>query len=533
MDLNPQHFAEGTPSMPSMPSIPALPRVGATWPPAITPGASALPASYVQARLRKLLLRRWAIRLALVALDALMITLAFVAAYYTRYVVFNGVQFTTPFLKENLSSFEELQVIVTLGMLLAFSLKGLYSLRIAGNWFKEFWTIAAATTMAFAVFSAYDYIVRKTDIAFDARSRSLVIFAWIFIIVFVSLARLLVSLGVTVLYSRGMGLTNLLVVGSGRLGKLIMQQIAATHNLGFRVVGFIHDQEESPGDFGRFKALGALADLEDVIHRENIGEVMIALPSQQHEQILRSLAICERAGAASNLVPDFHEMSLARFDIDSVEGIPLFGVRQQLAGTWRYRVKRLVDIVGALLLLVVGGPFWLLIALAIKLDSPGPVLYRQKRVGYRGVRFGCLKFRSMYLDAETMQDDLRGNMHGDERGKFKLRDDPRCTPVGRFLRRTSLDEIPQLINILNGEMSLVGPRPPLVAEYERYEDWEQGRLEMPPGLTGLWQVRGRSDIDFDEMVLMDLYYIENWSLRLDFQILLRTVPAVLASRGAY
>jgi exopolysaccharide biosynthesis polyprenyl glycosylphosphotransferase len=503
---------------------------GAALPPLTTvPSTSILAATRPQKRM----LRRWMPRCCLLALDAAMITIAFVAAYFTRYDVLNGVQFTTPFMEEQLSSFRELQLVVTVGMVLAFALKGLYGLRVAGNSFKAFWAIAAATTAAFAVFSAYDYLVRKTDVALDSRSRSLVIFAWLFIIIFVSVARLLVSLGVTYLYGRGIGLTNLLVVGSGRLARLMMQQIAATPNLGYRVVGFIYDQESPSGDFGRFKALGDLSDLERVLLRERIGEVIIALPSQQHEQILRAVASCERVGAAFKLAPDIHELSMARFDIDTIEGIPLIGLKQSLTSTWRYRIKRAVDIIGASLMLVVGAPFWLLIALAVKLDSPGPILYHQQRIGYRGARFTCLKFRSMDADAETLLDSIRDQSSVNERGKFKLPNDPRRTMVGRFLRRTSLDEIPQLFCVLRGEMSLVGPRPPLVVEYARYEDWEKGRLEMRPGLTGLWQVRGRSDIDFDEMVLMDLYYIENWSLRLDFQILLRTIPAVLASRGAY
>ncbi len=541
MNIKQERLAEGTPGIASIPSIQALPEpslaavsrgesAGSLTP---FPGVTVLPAQDVRSRLRKRLLRRQMSRLLLLALDAVMITVAFVAAYYTRYVVLNGVTFTTPFLEERLSSFQELQAVVTIGMLVAFSLNGLYGLRAAGNWFKEFWAIAAATTGAFAVFSAFDYIVRKTDVAFDARSRSLVIFAWLFIIIFVSVARLLVSLGVTYLYFRGIGLTNLLIVGSGRLAKLMMQQIAATQNLGYHVVGFLHAEDSAPNDFGRFRALGALSDLDDVIRRENIGEVMIALPSQQHEQILRVVAICDHAGAAFKLAPDLHELSLARFDIDAIEGIPLLGLKYSLTSTWRRQIKRVVDIVGAALILLIGAPLWLLIALAIKLDSPGPVLYHQQRIGYRGKRFGLPKFRSMSVDAEEQLDDVRHMAPGDERGKFKLRNDPRCTLTGRFLRRTSLDEIPQLLSVLRGEMSLVGPRPPLVVEYERYEDWEKGRLEMLPGLTGLWQVRGRSDIDFDEMVLMDLYYIENWSLRLDFQILLQTIPAVLASRGAY
>src|SRR5262249_34827466 len=204
-----------------------------------------------------------------------------------------------------------------------------------------------------------------------------------------------------------------------------------------------------------------------------------------------------------------------------------------LTSSWRYRVKRGIDVLGALTLLVVSAPLWALIALAITLDSPGPVLLRQLRLGYRGRPFRCFKFRSMRDGAASLRDEMPTAEAGNERGKFKLRDDPRCTRVGRFLRRMSLDELPQLLNVLAGEMSLVGPRPPLPEEYERYEDWEKARLEMPPGITGVWQVRGRSDLDFSEMVLMDLYYIENWSLRLDLQILLQTIPAVVSRRGAY
>jgi lipopolysaccharide/colanic/teichoic acid biosynthesis glycosyltransferase len=175
----------------------------------------------------------------------------------------------------------------------------------------------------------------------------------------------------------------------------------------------------------------------------------------------------------------------------------------------------------------------LLIALAIKLDSPGPVFYKQTRLGYRGEPFSFYKFRSMHVDADRIHQQIIQATEGDERGKSKLRNDPRRTRVGRLIRKTSLDEVPNILNVLKGEMSLVGPRPPLPSEFAQYEDWERARLEMPPGITGLWQVRGRSDLDFDEMVLMDLYYIENWSLRLDVQILLQTVPAVLTRRGAY
>jgi exopolysaccharide biosynthesis polyprenyl glycosylphosphotransferase len=415
--------------------------------------------------------------------------------------------------------------------LLAFSLRGLYRLRVVGTWMRQVAVIIAATTGAFALFAAYEFVLQRTDFAI-VQTRLLVALTWGSVIVVVSLTRLTLALLVGWQYRRGVGLTNLLVVGSGRLGKLTLQNVAASPDLGYRVVGFIHDLDGSPTDFGRFKALGTLADLERVIAAGHIAEVIVALPSQQHRQILRTVQLCERAGASFKLVPDLYELSLSRIDVDAVQGMPLIGFRHTPAAGWPRTVKRLIDITVAGALLVIAAPVWLLVALAIRLDSPGPVLYRQRRLGYRAQPFGMLKFRSMRPDAEQLLDRMRA-AQSDRGVIFKHRSDPRRTLVGRFIRRTSLDELPQLINVLTGEMSLVGPRPPLPREYDDYQEWEKARLEVTPGLTGLWQVRGRSDIDFDEMVLMDLYYIENWSLRLDLQILLRTIPAVLSRRGAY
>ncbi len=499
------------------------------------PGRAAqpvMPIYSVDQQLRRRRARSFTARTLLFLIDAAMINVAFYAAYYIRFVVLHGVQFTTAFINEPFSSFTELEIVVTLGLLALFYARGLYRLRSTGTWFKQFWIISSAATAGFAIFAAYDYVLRQTDISLSG-SRSLVGLAWLLIIIVVSFVRLLTSGFVTWLYRHGHFLTGVLVIGSGRLGKLMMQQIAATPNLGYRVLGFISDSDDPPADFGRFKALGGMDDIDQVIRQQRITEAIIALPSHQHQQILRTVKICERAGADFKLVPDLYELSLSRIDVDAIEGIPLIGLRRSLTGSFQYRIKRVIDVVGAAFLLLVGAPIWLLTALAIKLDSPGPVLHHQTRLGYRGQPFDCLKFRSMYVNADQMLDRLRAALPEDERGKFKLRNDPRRTRVGSFIRRTSLDEAPQLLNVLRGDMSLIGPRPPLPAEFERYEDWEKARLEMPPGITGLWQVRGRSDIDFNEMVLMDLYYIENWSLRLDIQILLQTIPAVLSSKGAY
>lgn len=195
-------------------------------------------------------------------------------------------------------------------------------------------------------------------------------------------------------------------------------------------------------------------------------------------------------------------------------------------------IIRIVDVVVAALLILLGLPIWICIALTICINSPGAAIYKQTRIGINGRPFKVYKFRSMYKNADQLQTALLA--HNEAQGPiFKMKVDPRITPVGRFLRRTSFDEIPQLINVLRGEMSLVGPRPHPLNDVARYEEWHKARLAIKPGLTGLWQVLGRSDIGFDEGILMDLYYIKNQSLRLYFQILLRTIPAVFSGRGAY
>jgi exopolysaccharide biosynthesis polyprenyl glycosylphosphotransferase len=491
-----------------------------------------MPVLSVEARLRKRRLRAGAGRLTCLLLDALMINLAFLGAYYIRYQVLEGVTLgPSRFALFQLKQFIPLQVLISVGLLLAFYVRGLYRLRSTGTWFKQFSLVIGSTTMAFAFFAAYEFILQSTSLSV-VQTRLLVALTWGTTIVAVCLMRFILSLGLGWLYRHGVGMTNLLVVGSGRLGKLMMQHIAASPDLGYRVVGFVQDLDGPPADFGRFKVLGTMADLDAIIRNHRVEEVIIALPSHQHHQILRTVRLCERAGADFKLVPDLYELSLSRIDVDAIEGVPLIGLRRSLTSSWQRIVKRTIDIVFAGAVLFIGAPIWLLIALAIKLDSAGPVFYSQERLGYRGEPFQFLKFRSMYVDADQKLDQLRARQNA--RGViFKDRQDPRRTRVGSFLRRTSLDEIPNFFNVLRGEMSVVGPRPPLPSEFVNYEDWEKARLEATPGITGLWQVRGRSDIDFDEMVLMDLYYIENWSLRLDLQILLRTIPAVLFSRGAY
>jgi exopolysaccharide biosynthesis polyprenyl glycosylphosphotransferase len=485
--------------------------------------------------------------IAMIILDTIVVVVSFRLAYHLRYDTFFNNQLLTTF-RYNLlgiennshaplkitpdaltpfSYFQSLEIGIVIGLILIFTLRGLYKIRLTGTWFRQVWTIVSSTTLGMAFLITYYFIFQPVS-----NSRLLVPFVWATAIIILCIARLVVSSIMGILYRLGLGETRLLVVGSGRLGKMIMQHIVANPNLGYNIVGFLHDMNEPPSDFGRFKMLGTLDDLGMVIRSLQIDEVIIALPSYLHQQSIRTVRLCERLGTSFKLVPDLHELSLSRIDMEAIEGIPLIGIKQVSINSLQGFVTRVVDMIVAFLILIIGFPLWLCIALGIAITSPGGILFKQTRIGLAGRPFKVYKFRSMYKDADAHLADLL-TLNEAQGPLFKIKDDPRITPVGRFLRHTSFDEIPQLFNVIKGEMSLVGPRPALPQEVAQYDELQRERLTVKPGMTGLWQIRGRSDISFDEGVLMDLYYIENWSLRLYFQTLLRTIPVVIFGRGAY
>jgi exopolysaccharide biosynthesis polyprenyl glycosylphosphotransferase len=482
-------------------------------------------------------------RVFMIALDAVLLVFSFYLAHALRY---NILQETDLFSKvssyitgERINQFHEtrfLQYIPLIAsfvimLIVIFAIRGLYNLRLTGSWFQQIWTIISSATIGVALLMAYYYFFQYSN-PLALNSRLLVLFFWLFTILVLGIGRLLVSSTMGMLYRMGHGETRLLVVGSGRLGKLIMQHIAANPALGYSIVGFLHDLNEPLGDFGRFKMLGTIDDIRQVIRSMQVDEVIIALPSHMNQQVIQSVKLCEHLGTTFKLIPDLYGVNLSRIDMETIEGIPLLGIKQASLNTFQRLITRLIDITIAGAILLLGSPLWLCLAAAVRLSSRGEVIFKQPRVGLNGAYFFCYKFRSMYKDADQRLAHLLDK--NEAKGPlFKMKDDPRITPIGKFLRRTSLDEIPQLLNVLNGDMSLVGPRPAVPREVEQYQEWQKGRLAIRPGLTGLWQVRGRSDLSFDEGVLMDLYYIENWSLRLYIQILLRTIPAVLFSRGAY
>jgi exopolysaccharide biosynthesis polyprenyl glycosylphosphotransferase len=279
-------------------------------------------------------------------------------------------------------------------------------------------------------------------------------------------------------------------------------------------------------------SLGGPQDLAEVLRRVEPDELVLAETDLDERTVLDVVETAHRLGVRVRIAPTTTELLVQRGEYVPGQGAPLFELRPPVFTGADWAVKRSFDLVVSVLVLVVGLPIWLLIALAIKLDSRGPVLYRDRRVGVGEREFGMVKFRTMVAGADLLQADLEDRNEA-EGALFKIREDPRVTRVGALLRRLSIDELPQVLNVLRGEMSLVGPRPLPLRDYRMLEDWHRQRYLVLPGITGLWQISGRSNLSFDDLVRLDFYYLENWSIWLDVAILVKTIPAVLGRRGAY
>lgn len=319
------------------------------------------------------------------------------------------------------------------------------------------------------------------------------------------------------------------LVGTGEHIEDVAHALAAGGEEGINVIGFI---SLSPRPHNGLVSLGSLEDIGDVVLDHRVDEVIIADPDFPQREAVELIDQCHQRGVVVRIAPSTMEILVHRAEFVPGQSVPLFELKPPVFEGFDYALKRSFDLVGSMLLLVVLSPALVACALAIKLSSRGPVIYRSLRPGIGGVPFSCFKFRTMYRDAHARQSALEG-LNEASGALFKIRDDPRVTPVGRMLRRFSIDELPQLFNVVLGQMSLVGPRPLPQRDYDQLEDWHKKRYLVMPGITGLWQVSGRSDLDFDDLVRLDFLYLERWSVFLDLSILIKTVPAVLSRRGAF
>ncbi|HEV7666514.1 MAG TPA: sugar transferase [Chloroflexota bacterium] len=466
-----------------------------------------------------------AARIALLMVDIGAVNLAFYLAWFARYRLSLVIDLDPGNYVEH-DVYLPLQIALSLVFAFTIALRGLYRLPRAASALDDLSSIFSAAGLSVMIAFAGSTFVR-----YPAESRLTLIFAWALITILVLCGRLICLWVLGMLHQRGIGVSRTLVVGDNTVGRMIMQALAARPHLGFQIAGFL--SSEGISDFGRFRRLGTPDELERIIHQEHIAQVVIALPSKSHEAIMRIVDHCRRDGVQFRLVPDLYEVSLGRLDIDTVNGIPLMGMKDHAILGLNFLTKRVIDVALSLTVLVLLSWFLLPLALLIWIEDRGASpLFGQVRVGRGGTHFLMRKFRSMRPGADEQLATLL-EYNEAEGPIFKMRDDPRRTRIGTFMRRWSIDELPQLWNVVRGDMSLVGPRPATPREVALYEDWQLHRLETLPGITGLWQVSGRSELGFSEQVLMDIMYIENWSLGLDLRILLRTVPAVLSGKGAF
>ena len=319
------------------------------------------------------------------------------------------------------------------------------------------------------------------------------------------------------------------LVGSDEHIESVAHALSGGPHPSVNVVGFI---SLKPRPDNGLQSLGTLDELGDVVARNRIDEVIIADSDFPQDRAVELVDLCHRRGVRVRVAPSTMEILIHRAEFVPGESVPLFELKPPVFEGVDYAVKRTFDVVVASLLLLFLSPLLAAIAAAVRITSRGPVLYRSRRPGISGVPFDCFKFRTMRSDAEQRQADLE-SLNEASGPLFKIRDDPRLTRIGKFLRRYSLDELPQLLNVLRGEMSLVGPRPLPQRDYERLEPWHMKRYLVMPGMTGLWQVSGRAELDFDDLVRLDFLYLERWSIFLDLTILAQTVPAVVSRRGAF
>ncbi len=472
------------------------------------------------------MMKNQTVRTITILTDLILINLAFALAYVARYEWEWLLPVVYP---EPYRDYLGQQLVLTILLILTFSQHKVWRRRRGESWVDEMSRIFSATASGIALMMIFTFFFQPSPF-----SRLLLVWAMVFIVLFVGTARLLRHALLRTLYRRGKLVDRVLVIGSGEVGRGVIRTLLARSDLGFRVIGYLDDGSgENNIGSGRIPHLGSYRDLGKILEeQERLHTIFIALPVDMHGQIMALLSVARRHHVKAQVVPDLLQMSLNRVEFINMAGIPMLGAREMRISRAGRIAKRVLDLAIVILLGIPALLLAVVIAIAVRLDSPGPVFYSGVRVGPKSKLFDMYKFRSMVLGAEEQKEALKERNEADG-PIFKIKDDPRLTKVGRWLRRSSLDELPQLYNVLLGQMSLVGPRPPLPEEVAEYKQWQRQRLSVIGGITGLWQVSGRSDLTFDELCLLDIYYIENWSLTLDLRILLQTIPHALFGRGAY
>jgi exopolysaccharide biosynthesis polyprenyl glycosylphosphotransferase len=487
------------------------------------------------------------VKAALVVTDTVIAATAFGLAFYwregTSFFARGGVTFAW---NARFAPYGALLIFVVLIRLLVLRYYDVYRLRGEFSFVDEGIRVFKATAIGSLLIVAAAFLYRG-GFHYRAFSYARSVFVLDFLLAFAGfeLVRVVLRTAQTFFRLRGINLISTLVVGRGPEAALCIKEMRARPSLGYRVIGVVESSSshsQSPTTYEGVPVISDLAGLPDAIRESNANEVIIADSSVDGDVLFDVMMRCgRRHGVEFRIAPSLFNCLPSKTEVDQIGALPMIRLFREPLSDFARGTKRLSDLLIASLTLALFSPFWLLLALLIKLDSRGPVFYAQERVGMDGRIFVVYKFRTMRVNANSeihrdyqrkfIAGDAEANVGDADKPAYKLRDDPRITRVGRLLRRFSLDEVPQLLNVLRGDMSIVGPRPPIPYEVEAYELRHRKRLDMKPGVTGLWQVSGRNRLPFEEMVKLDLFYIENWSLLFDVKIILRTVMVMLRGDG--
>lgn len=491
---------------------------------------------------------RWivpAVKVLLVIADAFAAAFSFIFAFTLR----EGVSAFAPegglAWSEAFTPYAALLFFVVGFRLLSFRYCDLYRLRGEFSFVDDGIRIFKATAIGSLLIVAAAFLYRG---GFEFRAfsyaRGVFVADFVFVLLSVGGIRLFIRSVQTSVRRHQINLIPTLVVGRGPEAALFIREMRARPALGYRVIGVVDTQviDTNQGNYEGVPVVGTLEGLPEAIRDSGANEVIIADPQVGGDALFEVMIRCgRRRGVEFRIAPSLFNCLPRKTEIDQIGVLPMIRLFREPLSSGARILKRTFDLVVSALAIALLLPLWLLIALLIKLDSKGPVLYTQERVGMDGRLFLLYKFRTMIANADSelhreyqrafIAGRAEANLGNDQKPTYKLFADPRITRVGKLLRKTSLDEVPQLLNVLLGDMSVVGPRPPIPYEVEAYELWHRKRLDMKPGVTGLWQVSGRNRLPFEEMVRLDLFYIENWSLLLDLKIILRTGFVMLGREG--
>ncbi len=467
--------------------------------------------------------------------DAIIIALCFLGAYFLREWIGRNYSWDLfpilKFLKEGPVPLNRYFPILVISVLLW--IPGLYF----NGMYGEIRTKTLSKISAIVLRASLFFLVGFTAIIFlfDIRfvGRLIIILFMIFAFIAIVVEKIIIFSGLQYFRKKGFNQRRIIIIGTGKRVTGIIQKIRDHPEWGFNVLGVIDDE---PGRgiscVEGVQVIGNLDAVSDILRENAVDEAIVVVPRSRLNYIEKAVLSCEMVGVEVVVALDLFNLNIARSHYTDLDGIPFLSLHTTVANIRHLFVKRLMDIVLSLVGIILGLPIYLAAAVAVKITSKGPIVFKQQRVGLNSRKFVLFKFRTMYSGADALRAEMEAKNELDG-PVFKMKKDPRVTPIGRILRKFSIDELPQLYNVLIGQMSLIGPRALAAYEAEKLELWQRRRFSMRPGMSGLWQVKGRNKIDFDAWMKLDLEYLDKWSLWLDIKILLKTIPVVLLGRGAY